>query len=310
MVFTEHAGLKNLYSMVAFCLNEVECRRKMIATSFGEAWKSEDCPLACDVCQKLNWCCQNDIPDMQPSTSQKTTKCYTIEKSDISVQCKDLVIIVEHHKALEQRVTATKLVDVWRGQGSSTRSSHLPHCTTSADQCERVLVTAILQRVLKEEFHFTAYSTISYVGLGEKANAMKRDLFQIELSSIKEIRSNDVSTKRSAGYMKSKCPITNTTSTGKPTLSVAGKSTIHLPSMLPEEGLLEMETWSTLSRSPATVPVSTSSLAPASQSPKKVGRKRLGKGVKRVSLCEDCPQSDKRKKLPFASDCIEISDSD
>ena len=312
MVFTEYAGLKNLYFMVAFCLNEVECRRKMIATSFGEAWKSEDCPLACDVCQKLTWCSQNDIiPQMQPSASQKTKCKSIIEKVDISIQCKDLVTLVEHYKALQQRVTVAKLVDVWRGQGSSTRSSHLPHSTMSTDQCERVLVTAILQRVLKEEFHFTPYSTISYVGLGEKANAIKRDLFHIELTSLKVIKSNDTSTRSSAGPMKSKHSITNTTSIEKPAPSVAAKSTIHLPSMLPEErSLVEMETCSTPSRSTTNAPVPTCSLAPVNQSPKNKGRMSLGKGVKRVSLGEGCLQSDKRKKLPFASDCIEISDSD
>lgn len=51
MVFTEHTGLQNLYTMLRYCLNGVECRRAVIARSFGERWQASDCKAACDVCK-------------------------------------------------------------------------------------------------------------------------------------------------------------------------------------------------------------------------------------------------------------------
>ncbi len=51
MVFTEHTGLQNLYTMLRYCLNGSECRRALIARSFGERWRASDCLEACDVCK-------------------------------------------------------------------------------------------------------------------------------------------------------------------------------------------------------------------------------------------------------------------
>ena len=54
MVFTDHMGLSNLSTMMSYCINEVECRRSLVAKSFGEKWTPEDCSGACDVCVKLS----------------------------------------------------------------------------------------------------------------------------------------------------------------------------------------------------------------------------------------------------------------
>ena len=50
MVFTEHTGLRNLYAMLRYCLNKAECRRAVIARSFGEKWTESDCNRSCDIC--------------------------------------------------------------------------------------------------------------------------------------------------------------------------------------------------------------------------------------------------------------------
>lgn len=230
MVFTEHTGLNNLYTMLSYCINEVECRRVLIARSFGEKWSPDDCSHGCDICKKLQTGHTGDVAPPTTSAKKAISKHYAVTKTDISHYCKDLVLIVEHQQAMQQRVTGAKLVDIWRGQGGSSRPSHLPSVSMSAEQCERMLVSALLQGVLKEEFHFTPYSTISYVGLGKKANSVKRGLIKIELSSL------TMSKGRAAlGVCSSKetQPTIDDSSGALP--MTQPKNTLQLPSMLPQQ---------------------------------------------------------------------------
>ena len=109
---------------------------------------------------------------------------FQVTTVDVSEHAKSLMLIVEHNQAKQQRVTAAKLVDILRSQGSSSRPRNLPSVGMPVQQCERILVAALLQGVLKEEFHFTAYTTICYMGLGRKAEAVRRGLLKIELPTL------------------------------------------------------------------------------------------------------------------------------
>ena len=70
--------------------------------------------------------------------------------TDVSQHAKNLVLIIEHNQAKDQRLTAAKLVDIWRGQQSSgsSRPSHVSPAKMSVEQCERIVVTSLLQGVL------------------------------------------------------------------------------------------------------------------------------------------------------------------
>ena len=109
---------------------------------------------------------------------------FQVTTVDVSEHAKSLMLIVEHNQAKQQRVTAAKLVDILRSQGSSSRPCNLPSVGMPVQQCERILVAVLLQGVLKEEFHFTAYTTICYMGLGRKAEAVRRGLLKIELPTL------------------------------------------------------------------------------------------------------------------------------
>jgi hypothetical protein len=65
-------GLQNLYTIVKYCLNRVHCRRSLIATSFEEQWKPEDCNNSCDVCRRLSGSSGNLAPG-------SGTHSYTID---------------------------------------------------------------------------------------------------------------------------------------------------------------------------------------------------------------------------------------
>ena len=191
MVFTEHTGLQNLYTALQYCLNETECRRSLLAKSFGEKWCPQDCQVSCDVCRKLNKkssssSMQNDalLAELPQSGSSAKSASFCTQKEDVSDCCRALIAIIENAQAKEQRLTANKAIDAWRSKsGSGLRPSQTPAASFPVEKCEKILVNAILEGVLKEEFHFTPYSTISYVGLGRKSAAVKKGLMTVRLSS-------------------------------------------------------------------------------------------------------------------------------
>lgn len=174
MVFTEHTGLPNLYTMVKYCLNETECRRALIARSFGEKWQSQDCETACDICKR--------IFGATAGQSSASEMCFAEE--DISENCKAIIEILEQANIKEQKLTALKVVEALQRRKGQGQPSHSP--SLSVEKCERILVHALLEGVLKEDFHFTPYSTISYVGLGRKASAVKKGLLKITMKSVTE----------------------------------------------------------------------------------------------------------------------------
>ena len=174
MVFTEHTGLSNLYTMVKYCLNETECRRALIARSFGEKWQPQDCETACDVCKR--------IFGVTAGQSSASEMCFAEE--DVSENCKAIIGILEQANIKEQKLTALKVVEALQRRREQGQPSRVP--SLSVEKCERILVHALLEGVLKEDFHFTPYSTISYIGLGRKASAVKKGLLKITLKSATE----------------------------------------------------------------------------------------------------------------------------
>lgn len=83
---------------------------------------------------------------------------------DLKKSAQDLVAILKHGQKTQQRVTALKLLDAWNSKGATSLrlSSVVPPRWERAD-CERVIVHLITEQYLREDFHFTPYSTISYL---------------------------------------------------------------------------------------------------------------------------------------------------
>ena len=79
MVFTEHTGLSNLSLMMRYSINDSQCRRLLIAKSFGEEWSPSDCHNACDVCVKLNGV---ELQDNSSANSGVKYTVYIFTRSD------------------------------------------------------------------------------------------------------------------------------------------------------------------------------------------------------------------------------------
>ena len=148
MVFQDKVGLQNLYKVLAYCLDQTSCRRSLIAAHFEETWNKSDCAEMCDQCRKSK------------------------EKKEVNIvtYCRQLYEILTKAVKSETRLTALKLIDAWYGKGTPTlRVSSVPTPKFTRESGEAIVGHLLVNGYLKEDFHFSAYSTISYLKRGPKA---------------------------------------------------------------------------------------------------------------------------------------------
>ncbi len=87
-----------------------------------------------------------------------------VSQKDVTKDCRGLIALLKHAKSRDQRVTALKLLDAWFGKaGPVLRISSVSPPSVSRQEGERWLVHFLLQGYLQEDFHFTPYTTISYI---------------------------------------------------------------------------------------------------------------------------------------------------
>ena len=155
MVFSEKTGLSKLYEMVAYCnSSSARCRRQIISDHFDEKWENTDCNNMCDNCESRS----NNRIDYQ-------------ERINVNEWAKTAILILNQAKSGDIKVTANKLVDalLCKGQSNLRLSGwKKPSCSMISSNSERHFVEAIvsnmlIERYMKEDFHFTPYSTISYI---------------------------------------------------------------------------------------------------------------------------------------------------
>ena len=162
MAFSDKSGhgLTNLYSMISYCLNESQCRRKLIAKYFDEVWQSNDCNQMCDICSRL---------------STGTTRRNCREEAAVIVECLEI--------NCKQRFTPLKLID------------QLAIKTMSKTDLQRLLLQMIVDQYLKEDFHFTPYTTICYVVPGSRANCVRNANWQIMLDVTESVKKRTTTTQ-------------------------------------------------------------------------------------------------------------------
>ena len=155
MVFSEKTGLSKLYEMVAYCnSSSAKCRRQIISDHFDEKWENTDCNNMCDNCD---------------SRANDMLQCD--EKINVNEWANAAILILNQAKSGDIKVTANKLIDALLCKGQSNLKLNgwsKPSCHSIPKDVERYFVEAIvsnmlIDRYLREDFHFTPYSTISYI---------------------------------------------------------------------------------------------------------------------------------------------------
>ena len=151
MAFSDKSsnGLTNLHPTISYCLNESECRQKLIVKYFDESVQSNDCNQMCDVCSR-------------PST-YTTKRNYREEASSI-------IDYLEKNK--KQRLTPLNLI------------KQLTIKTMSKIDIQKLVLQLIIDQYLKEDFYFTGYTTVCYDKLGPKARYINSNDCQIILDQI------------------------------------------------------------------------------------------------------------------------------
>lgn len=147
MNFTEMKGLDNVYSMVKYCIDAKKCRRDLIAEYFSEVWNDRNCSQKCDHCFHK----RSVIPP----------------KMEILNYYRTLVKIIDHAQLLEIKVTGLKMIDSWFHKGASNlRLENSAPPAIDRYFAEQIVAFLITNGYLKEDFHYTAYNTISYIQRG------------------------------------------------------------------------------------------------------------------------------------------------
>ncbi|XP_042036226.1 ATP-dependent DNA helicase Q-like 2 isoform X1 [Salvia splendens] len=174
MVFYENAGLPNLYDIVRYCLSKQQCRRGAIFKHFAEPLR--DCNGMCDNCASNN----------------------EFKELDVSDHAKFVVSMLQEILEKEQRATMLQLVDKMKIRNKDMDP------VLKKEQMEQLIVQLVVDRVLKEEFQHTPYTTNAYVTVGPLAKqvlhgkkAVKLEVRSGQKSSLTNLKSNKRS--RSSG---------------------------------------------------------------------------------------------------------------
>lgn len=160
MVFSSVGSLDNLYGMVKYCLNGKLCRRQIIAEHFDEDWGEKDCNKMCDVCF---------YPDA------------IVKKIDLESHCKTVSSILENAEKQDTKLTAQKLLDAWylKGPVPLRHKGKEPNFPRSIG--EDVIAFLLTNNYIVEDFHFTAYSTISYIKKSEMMETIMDPNFSLKM---------------------------------------------------------------------------------------------------------------------------------
>ncbi|XP_047091264.1 ATP-dependent DNA helicase Q-like 2 [Lolium rigidum] len=174
MVFYENCGLENLYGIARYCQSKKNCRRGAFFQHFGEA--VQECNGMCDNC----------------------ASSIELKDTDATYHTKIIVSLLQEMQQNDQRATLLQLLDKfktkWKHLGCSNEAVDL-----KKEELELLIVQLILDRVLKEEFQHTAYTTNAYVALGPLWKQALQGNRQVKLTSAIHSQDSDgrvKSTKR------------------------------------------------------------------------------------------------------------------
>lgn len=150
MMFTEHTGLRNAYEMVEYAIDGISCRRDLIGKHFLDVWSdSIECNKMCDRCFHRD--------------------SVQIPKMIITEHCLNLYKIIDRAVSIDVKLTALKLVDAWYQKGATNlRVKEVEVPNLERYYAEQIVAFLIVKEFLKEDFHFSTYTTYSYIRKGRR----------------------------------------------------------------------------------------------------------------------------------------------
>ncbi|XP_010142232.1 PREDICTED: Bloom syndrome protein [Buceros rhinoceros silvestris] len=174
---TRQTHFNNLYSMVHYCENVVDCRRIQLLAYFGE---TDFNPTFC-----------KDHPDV---ICDNCSRKKDYKSRNVTDEVKSIIRFVQEHcgparrtngmrSAGSGRYTLNMMVDIFLGKTSAKIQSGIfgKGAAYSRHNVERLFRKLVLDKILDEDLYITANDqAVAYVTLGERAQAVLDGSLQVE----------------------------------------------------------------------------------------------------------------------------------
>ncbi|NXD65383.1 BLM protein, partial [Eolophus roseicapillus] len=174
---TRQTHFNNLYSMVHYCENVVDCRRIQLLAYFGE---TDFNPTFC-----------KDHPEV---VCDNCSRKKDYKSRDVTDEVKSIIRFVREHCGQKGRANAKRntgsgrytlnmMVDIFLGTASAKIQSGIfgKGAAYSRHNVERLFRKLVLDKILDEDLYITANDqAVAYVILGEKAQAVLDGSLQVE----------------------------------------------------------------------------------------------------------------------------------
>lgn len=178
--------LENLNTMVSYCENQVDCRRKLQLAYLGEEFDSSECKQTCDNCR-------NSVPHV---------------KKDVTDSARDLIDLLKEISRNSIQITSNQLVQVFRGkENQALRSKGLLELKLygkgseySKVDAERIIRYLVEKQAFREitESNGLGYP-VNYIQLNEhKAINLKNSKERILLSFAQAKKNVSATRKKKA----------------------------------------------------------------------------------------------------------------
>ncbi|NXN85867.1 BLM protein, partial [Bombycilla garrulus] len=174
---TRQTHFNNLYSMVHYCENVVECRRVQLLAYFGETnfnptFCKEHPEVICDNCSR-----KKDYKSRNVTEDVKSIVRFVQE------HCGPGGRLNSKRSPGSGRYTLNMMVDIFLGSTSAKIQSGIfgKGAAYSRHNAERLFRKMVLDKILDEELYITANDqAVAYVILGERAQAVLDGSLQVE----------------------------------------------------------------------------------------------------------------------------------
>ncbi|XP_020388866.2 Bloom syndrome protein homolog [Rhincodon typus] len=175
--FTKQTHFNNLYNMVHYCENVVECRRIQLLAYFGEngfnpQFCKEHPEVACDNClKKKNYKIRNVTDEVKNIVRFAQEHCASANRR------------IHNAGQPSSRLTLNMLVDIFLGCKNARIQSGIfgAGAAYSRHNVERLFRKLVLDKILREDLYITANDqAVAYVTAGEKAQQVLMGLLQVD----------------------------------------------------------------------------------------------------------------------------------
>ncbi|XP_078097302.1 recQ-like DNA helicase BLM isoform X2 [Mustelus asterias] len=191
--FTKQTHFNNLFNMVHYCENVVECRRTQLLAYFGEndfnpQFCKEHPEVTCDNClRKKNYRTRNVTDEVKNIVRFAQEHCASVNGRKYNAN------------QPSSRLTLNMLVDIFLGCKNARIQSGIfgAGAAYSRHNVERLFRKLVLDKILCEDLYITANDqAVAYVTAGERAQQVLTGFLQVEFqetdnaSSIRKQRNS------------------------------------------------------------------------------------------------------------------------